>query len=389
MILKFNKSILACVLLLSGMGLLSLWTQSPPTGLDGKSITQSIFLKQAVFLGVSLAVMGLVAWPHYLNYRHLSWILYLGLTASLVVLLLKGTFTRGARGWFALGPINVQPAEFMKIALVMVLANVLMYGRDLQRFRGLLLPIAIVAGPAFLILVQPDLGTTLLFIPTLLAMLFAAGARKRHLALIVTALLVAAPLLYCYGMKEYQRNRLISFMYPERVPPDMTFQQRMSQLACSAGGLLGRGLGESGTSAPFNIPDRHTDFVYSIVAEDLGFAGSSFVLLLIAIYFSSSLRIAHQSREPFGRLLVVGLTTMFATQTFINLGMTLGVAPITGLTLPFVSYGGSSLLTCAISAGLILNVAARWQPGFSSRDMEGGSVEIRDLQPQTVKLLGQ
>jgi cell division protein FtsW (lipid II flippase) len=129
--------------------------------------------------------------------------------------------------------------------------------------------------------------------------------------------------------------------------------------------------------------------VFSIICEDLGFAGASFILLLIAIYFSTSLKIAHQSREPFGRLVVVGLTTLFATQTFINLGMTLGVAPVTGLTLPFVSYGGSSLLVCSIAAGLILNVSARWQPGFSSRDMAGGSVEIRDLQPKSVVGVGQ
>ena len=115
--------------------------------------------------------------------------------------------------------------------------------------------------------------------------------------------------------------------------------------------------------------------------------GSTFVLLLLGIYFARSLWIAHQSREPFGRLVVVGLTALFATQTFINLGMTLGVAPITGVTLPFVSYGGSSMLTCAISAGLILNVSARWHPGFSSRDMAGGSVEISNFQPQTVKWL--
>jgi len=139
------------------------------------------------------------------------------------------------------------------------------------------------------------------------------------------------------------------------------------------------------TATTFYIPERHTDFVFSIVAEDLGFVGSSFVLLLITIYFATSLKIAHQSREPFGRLLVVGLTTLFATQTFINIGMTLGVAPITGLTLPFVSYGGSSLLMCSMSAGLILNVAARWQPGFSSRDMAGGSVEIRDLHGGSLK----
>jgi rod shape determining protein RodA len=378
---RLNKTILACVLLLSGMGLVALWTQAPPTDLAGKSLTQSIFLKQVTFLGVSLAVMGLVAWPHYLNFRHLAFFLYGVLLLLLVVLLVKGRVTNGARCWFTIGPIKFQPAEIMKVALVLVLANVLMYGRDIQSWKGLLLPIALTAAPAALIVVQPDLGTTILLVPTLMAMLFAAGARKRHLAILLLVLLAASPVIWFKGMKPYQRDRIVSFMFPGRAP-DHDFHRTQSVKACSVGSVFGRGVSETAT---FYVPERHTDFVFSIVAEDLGFVGSSFLLLLIAIYFASSLKIAHQSREPFGRLLVVGLTTLFATQTFINIGMTLGVAPITGLTLPFVSYGGSSLLMCSMSAGLILNVAARWQPGFSSRDMAGGSVEIRDLHGGIIK----
>jgi cell division protein FtsW (lipid II flippase) len=376
---KLNKTILACVLLLSGMGLLSLWTQAPLTDLAGKSITQSIFLKQATFLGVAMGVLGLVAWPHYLNYRHLSYLMYAGLLGLLALLLVKGEIVNGARCWFNLGPIKFQPAEIMKVALVLVVANVLMRGRDIQSWKGLVAPIALTALPAGLIVVQPDMGTTILFIPTLFAMLFAAGARKRHLAILLLAFVAAAPLIWVKGMKDYQRERITSFLFKP------CYQQVQSVKACSAGQFAGRGLGESGSATTFHIPERHTDFVYSIVAEDLGFVGSSFIILLLTLYFATSLRIAHQSREPFGRLLVVGLTTLFATQTFINLGMTLGVAPITGLTLPFVSYGGSSLVMSAMSAGLILNVAARWQPSFSSRELADGSVEIRDFNPGSIR----
>jgi rod shape determining protein RodA len=383
MIPRFNKTILGCVLLLSGMGLLCLWTQAPSTDLAGKSITQSVFLKQMTFLGVALALMGLVAWPHYLNYRHLAFVSYLVLLGLLALLLVKGQVVNGARCWFNVGPIKFQPAEFMKIALVLVLANVLMYGRDVQTWRGLLLPLGLTALPAALIVVQPDMGTTILLIPTVFAMLFAAGARKRHLGVLVTLFLVAAPLVWMKGMKEYQRNRILMFLHGD------SYQVAQSVKACTAGGTFGRGLGEGAAAPLYFIPERHTDFVYSIVGEDLGFMGCSFIILLIAVYFSTSLKIAHQSREPFGRLIVVGLTTLFATQTFINLGMTLGVAPVTGLTLPFVSYGGSSLVVCSVAAGLILNVSARWQPGFSSRDMAGGSVEIKDLQPKSVVGVGQ
>ena len=379
---KLNKTILACVLLLSGVGLLCLWTQAPSTDLAGKPLTDSVFLKQLTFLGISLSMMVLVAWPHYSNYRHLAPVLYLVLLGFLVFLLVKGNVVNGARCWINVGPIKVQPAEFMKIALVLVLANVLMYGRDVQSWRGLLLPLGLTALPAVLIVMQPDMGTTVLLIPTVFAMLFAAGARKRHLGILAGLMLVAAPVVWFQGMKEYQRYRISSFL------TGRSYQVEQSVKACTAGGTTGRGLGESGANPLYSIPERHTDFVYSIVAEDLGFLGCSFVLLLIAIYFATSMKVAHQSREPFGRLIVVGLTTMFATQTFINLGMTLGVAPVTGLTLPFVSYGGSSLLVCSLSAGLILNVAARWQPGFSSRDM-AGSVEIRDLAPKSMVGVGQ
>jgi len=382
MILKYNKTLIMCVLLLSAMGLLALWTQSPPTDLAGKPLSQSFFLKQATFLGLALAVMGLVAWPHHLNFRHLSFVLYAVLLAMLVLLLVKGKVVNGARCWFTIGPVKFQPAEIMKVALILVLANVLMYGRDIQSWKGLAIPIALTAAPAALIVVQPDMGTTLLLIPTLFSMLYAAGARKRHLAILLVVLMAAGPVVWIKGMKDYQRERIVSFLFHP------CYQQVQSVKACSVGGPTGRGVGESAGASTFYIPERHTDFIFSIIAEDLGFVGSSFVLLLISIYFATSLKIAHQSREPFGRLLAVGLTTLFATQTFINIGMTLGVAPITGLTLPFVSYGGSSLLMSAMSAGLILNVGARWQPSFSSRDMASGSVEIRDFQPQKVNWLG-
>ncbi len=384
MIARFRKSIVASVLLLAGMGMLSLWQTAPPTDLSGASITKSIFVKQATFLAAGLALMGLTALPHYQHCRRGAWFLYLVCLAALAGLLVMGRFTRGARGWYAMGPLNVQPAEFTKVALVLTLARVLMYSRNLQRWRGLALPILVTAVPGVLILLQPDLGTTILFVPTLLAMLYAAGARKRQVAALVLALVVAPPAGASLGVKDCYRERLTSVMCPEKVP---NYQQKQSVMACASGGLAGRGLGESGAQLPFYVPDRHTDFVFSIVCEELGFAGASFVLLLFALYFSESLRAAHQTREPFGRLVLVGLTALLAAQTLINLGMTLGVAPITGVTLPFVSYGGSSLLTCSLSAGLVLNVASRWQPGFSSRDMAGGSVAIRDFQPQAVKWL--
>lgn len=378
---RHNRLLAATVLLLAGMGVLALWMHAPPEDFTRASLAKSSFLKHVVFLAVALSVMGLAALPHYHLYRHLAWPLYGAGLVALAALLIKGTKTRGAAGWFALGPINVQPAEFFKIALVLALARILMYGRAVQTWSGIALPALATAVPAVLVLLQPDMGTTLLFLPTVFAMLYVAGARKRHLGILAAALLVAAPIGF-FKLKPYQQDRLTSFWTGKN-----NYQQDQSVKAVSAGRTLGRSLGETGAQLPYYVPDRHTDFVASILAEELGFIGSSFLLLLFAALFAQCLRIAHQSREPFGRLVVVGLTVCFATQTFVNLGMTFGVAPITGLTLPFISYGGSSLLTCGIALGIILNVGARWQPSFSARDMAGGSVEINGFQPQAVKWL--
>ncbi len=385
MIRRLDKTILTCVLLLAGVGLVALWTEAPPTDLAGKPVSQSIFVKQSAFLAAALVLMALTALPNYQNYRRGAFVFYVACVAALGALLVVGRVTRGARGWFAVGPLNVQPAEFMKIALVLSLARALMYAKDIRTARGLLLPAALAALPAGLVLLQPDMGTAILLIPTLLAMLFAAGARKLHLAAVVLALLVAAPAGYFFGLKPYQRDRLTAFLRPQKVSPDLRYQQEMSVRACASGALMGRGLGESGMNFPFHIPDRHTDFVYSVVAEEMGFAGSAFVLLLFGVFFLRSMHIARKTREPFGKLVVTGLTTLLATQTFINLGMTIGVAPITGVTLPFISYGGSSLLTCALAAGLVLNVGMRWQPGFSSHDMAGGSVRIESFEPRVAE----
>ncbi|HEX7896193.1 MAG TPA: FtsW/RodA/SpoVE family cell cycle protein [Planctomycetota bacterium] len=381
---RVDKTLVATILLLAGLGVLALWMHAPPADFSRASLVKSSALRQIVFLGAALALMGLAALPHYNLFRQLAWVFYAAGLVALVVLLLKGNRTRGAAGWFSLGPVNVQPAEFFKIALVFTLGRILMYGRAVQTWSGLALPVAATAVPAVLVLLQPDLGTTLLFVPTLFAMLYVAGARKRHLAIMASVLLVAAPVVFFKVMKPYQQARLTAFWTGKD-----NYQADQAVKACASGRAFGRALSENGAQLPYYVPDRSTDFVYSILAEELGFFGSTFVLLLYAAFFAQCLRVAHQSREPFARLVVTGLTVCFAAQTFINLGMTLGVAPITGLTLPFVSYGGSSLLTCALAAGVVLNVGARWQPAFSARDMAGGSIAISGFQPQAVKWLNQ
>jgi cell division protein FtsW (lipid II flippase) len=277
------------------------------------------------------------------------------------------------------GPIMVQPAEFAKIATVLLLARTLMYKKSIDRWRGLIVPMSALAIPMGLIAVQPDFGNAILFVPVLFAMLWAAGARTKHIVLLLIVTATAIPVAFRFGMKEYQRNRLLSFISPENVSPNVRYQQEQAVKACGAGGITGRS-GTDDQSYSFDIAYRHTDFVYSILSEELGFLGSTFVLLLFTLFVFQALRMAFLSREPFGRLIVVGLTTFLVFQVYINVGMTIGVAPVTGLTLPLISYGGSSLLTTLLSVGLILNVGARWVPSFSSRDLND-QVELTAFKP--------
>jgi rod shape determining protein RodA len=266
----------------------------------------------------------------------------------------------------------------MKITFVLAVARWLSFAHEVESARSLAVPILFAALPTALVFVQPDLGNAILFFPVLLAMLFVAGAPRRRLLALVLIALVAIPITYAFGLKEYQRNRLIVYVHPDK---NLSYQQEQSLRAVRSGAFSGRDVPE-GARYPFHIPDRHTDFVYSVVAEELGFVGSTAVLGLFALFFLQAGRIAHRTADPYGRLVVMGLAVFWGLQVFINVGMNIGVAPITGLTLPFVSYGGSSLLTCFLSLATILNVDMRWVPTFSSRDLDRGHVSIRGFEPQ-------
>ncbi len=374
---RLDWTLLATALILSAFGLYSLATLAAPANLASVSVTSAHVVKQAIFFAVALGITILLLLPGYQATRRFAYVAYGACAVALVGLLLFGPYTRGARGWIPLGPISLQPAEFMKLAFVLALARWLSFAKELESWRSLAVPLLLAAIPTALVFVQPDLGNAMLFFPVLLALLFVGGAPRKRLATLVILAVVAVPFVYQFGMKPYQRDRLTGFMSGDR---NLSYQQRQSLDAVRSGGFNGRDVPE-GARYPFHIPDRHTDFVYSVVAEELGFVGSSAVLLLFGLFFLQAGRIAHRTVDPYGRLVVVGLTVFCGLQVFINVGMNIGVAPITGLTLPFVSYGGSSLLTCFLSLATILNIGLRWVPTFSGRDMERGHVSIRAFKP--------
>ena len=291
--------------------------------------------------------------------------------------------TNGAYRWIRLPGFQLQPSEFMKVAYLVALASYLRYRKNYRRFGGLLVPLMASAFPLALILVEPDLGTVLLLLPVLFAMLYMAGARIRHLLIIVMLALAAAPLVWSQ-IKGYQRMRVTAvllqsdrlrqavidnpgayraLMASKRQAIEWAassgYQLVHSKNAIGSGGVLGFGWGDGVYVTSSLLPDRHNDFVLSIVGHQWGLAGCLLALLCYAVMVAAGARIASVTPDPFGRLLSIGVVVLIATQVLINAGMTVGLMPITGMTLPFVSYGGSSLLTNFVAVALLISVSQR------------------------------
>lgn len=323
--------------------------------------------KQAVFLVVGLLACVIVAIPHYRFIGLLSWPFYVFCLALLVLLIMPGVPSwlvrprNGARAWIDLGPVDFQPAEIAKIAFVLAVARYLRFRSHHRRFRGLIVPGIIAAVPIGLITVQPDLGGAFLFVPALFAILIAAGARLRHLTLIVVCAALAAPASYPF-LKPYQKSRLIGlykqFQGDTTTAFDINFQAITAQTLIGAGEATGRTESETRALVHYNrLPERHNDMITAVIVNRFGFWGGLGLMGLYLMWVMGGWLVAATCRDPLGRLIAVGLPAFIGVQAVVNIGMNLGLLPIIGITLPFVSYGGSSLLACWIMTGLIVNVA--------------------------------
>ena len=331
--------------------------------LDGSD--GSFLARQRVWSVVAAAALVLAALPNYRVLCRFSFWIY---AASLVLLLLVFLWPpiNGAQRWLRFGPVSLQPSEFAKIACVLALARYLMYRESQRRLSGFLAPLLLAVVPSVLILREPDLGTALVFPPLVAAMLFAAGARLADLAKLALAGLLIAPLMWTQMSRE-QRSRVTALF--EQPPPgvrpsDDAYHLYQSKQVMALGGVWGSWLTGDATDdqAAYRLPESHSDFVFSVLGERLGLLGNAGVLLLYVLLLWQALAIAVASREPFGRLVACGIAILFGVQALINTGMTVGLLPITGMSLPLVSYGGSGLVAHAIALGLLVNIAMR--PGF-------------------------
>jgi rod shape determining protein RodA len=276
----------------------------------------------------------------------------------LVLVDVMGHHALGAQRWLNLGPVTIQPSEIMKVGLVLALARFYhgMSGKSAQLSWWLLVPGFLILAPVALVLEQPDLGTAMLILMTGGAVMVLAGLSWRLVAVGAVVAAVAAPLAFMFGLHDYQRKRVLTFLDPEGDPSGSGYHILQSKIALGSGGLLGKGYGLGSQSQLNFLPEKQTDFIFATLAEEFGFLGCVSVLVLYAAVIFMALRTAYISHSHFGRLAAVGVTITFALYVLINGSMVMGLAPVVGVPMPLLSYGGTVMLTVMVGFGLVMAV---------------------------------
>ena len=284
--------------------------------------------------------------------------LYVVNLALLGAVLIIGRITHGSQRWISLGIFDLQPSELAKLLIIITLAKYLTdQEEEIKGWRPFLLSILHVAGPIVLIYAQPDLGTAIVVGAIWLGMVIMAGVRFRHLFAVAVPAILAAPLVWTYVLRDYQRERFMAFLNPNLDPLGAGYNPIQSLVSVGSGGLLGKGLTAGTQSQLHFLRIQHTDYIFSVLGEELGFVGAICFFALLMIVLFRGLRIASRSTEPFGRLIGCGVVTMLFFQTFVNVGMNTGLLPVTGIPLPFISSGGSSLITLFLAEGVLQSIA--------------------------------
>jgi rod shape determining protein RodA len=354
---NFDWPLLVLALLIAGAGLTVLYSAVTAGTLAPQN---RLFVKQLVWFGIGFA--ALIA-SFLFNYKKLdqwSHLIYAFCVLLLLAVLFFGKFGGGSRRWLILGPISIQPSELVKIGVIIALAHY--YSKDAQArgftLRELIKPVCYVLVPFALIVQQPDLGTAMLLGLIAFSITVFVKIERRSFVYLSLFCTVTVPMIWFF-LKEYQKRRILVFLNPDRDPLGAGYHIIQSKIAIGSGMLSGKGfLGGTQNALSF-LPEEHTDFIFSVLAEEWGFVGSVVLILLFLMLIFWALNVAVKCREPFGTILAVGISAMIFWQIFINIGMTMGLMPVVGVPLPFVSYGGSSVITTAVCIGLLLNISMR------------------------------
>lgn len=339
-------------------------------------------LRQGIYALIGIALMFAVARIDYSRFREIRVGIYSAMFAAITLVLLFGAAARGSRRWIELPYFRFQPSELAKIMLIVALAAFVIErtrrGKDLKQT---LILLGLGVAPAAFVFIQPDLGTGLVLMVITLAVLFVAGVRWSHFAVMgglaavaATLALVVAPAAGVPILQDYQQERLTSFLNPSDDPDDSSYQTNQARIAIGAGGKTGRGDQASQTELKF-LPERHTDFIFAVVGERFGFIGAAFVLSLYALLIWRILRLLMLSKNLYGTLIAGGIAAMLMFQVLVNVGMNLGIMPVTGITLPLMSYGGSSVLVTFIAIGILQSIHVQAQ--LNSRSSRAPTAPLR------------
>ncbi|MGA8486728.1 MAG: putative lipid II flippase FtsW [Gaiella sp.] len=340
---------------LVAFGLVMVFSATSASAALGEGDPMRFLVKQGLYAGAGLILLAVFTRVDYHALRPLAPILLAVAFVGCVAVLAVAPSINGAQRWFLVGPISIQPAEIAKLAVLVWACAVLSRRPVPTTFGELLKPVGIVVGVfGALIVIEPDLGTTIALFVMIAGILLVSGVPFRLFALTATLALGAGAL--AIWMEPYRRERLFSFLDPWKDAQGAGFQNVQAIIGMGSGGITGEGLGQGIQKVNF-LPEAHTDMIFAVVGEELGFVGSSLVIAAFAVFAWAGFRVALQCRDPFGKRLAAGITTLICGQAAVNLAAVLGIAPLTGIPLPFVSYGGSSLLVLLCCVGVLLNIA--------------------------------
>lgn len=352
--------ILILALILAAIGLVGIYS----AGVNSTS-SDTEYIKQVIWIGISLAVM-FVVWI--LDYHISSIVGIIGYPICLIllVIVLFMPEVNGASSWFNIGPIQIQPSEFMKIAYILLLAKYIDYvftkGKNaINKWYNLAVAVCIFIVPVLLIMLQPDFGTALVFASITFFMLFKSGLSYKYVLTLILILIITVPLLYFFVLSEYQQERIQVFFNPEQEPLGAGYNAIQSKIAVGSGMILGTGLGKGTQTQWGYLPVKSSDFIFSVISEEMGFVMSGLIVVIYVVLLYRILKVAETSKDRLGAIIAIGVFGMFFFHFLENIGMTIGLMPITGIPLPFVSYGGSSMLTNFIALALVLSVSSRRQ----------------------------
>ncbi len=349
----FDILLLLSIIVLSVFGFAALYS----VGL-GKDPQNFFYFQKQLSIGTVFFVLFFgIGLLNYRMIRNVSFLLYIGMCILLIFVLISGQTIRGTRGWFMISSFGMQPAEFAKLALICTLARYFSsYTRQIGRFRHIIISGIIALVPIGLVLLQPDLGSAIILFLIWFGMIMTSGIPKKYTLTLCIGIIVVSLGAWFFVLKDYQKERVITFIHPSADVQGSGYNVRQAMIAIGAGELFGRGLGFGSQSHLKFLPETQTDFIFSVVAEEMGLIGVTILFAFWMVFFHRLIRIIKMARDDFALYSVLGITVMFFAHVILNIGGNLGLVPLTGVPLPFISYGGSSLALSLLAVGLVQSI---------------------------------